>query len=72
MFIKGYNVYGYLKVEKGVYWLVWIFLFDLLGCCYILFVLCDVILDFNNDEIEIEINLDDIIVDIFRVFGVGG
>lgn len=72
LFIKGYNVYGYLKVEKGVYCLVRILFFDLFGRCYIFFVLCDVIFDFNNDEIEIEINLDDIIVDIFRVLGVGG
>lgn len=71
LLIKGYNVYGYFKVEKGVYCFVWILLFDLLGCCYIFFVLCEVMFEFN-DEIDIDICMEDIKVDMYCVSGVGG
>ena len=71
LLIKGHNAYGYLKAEKGVHRLVRIspsiHLVDA-----ILFASCDVIPDFNNDEIEIEINPDDITVDTFRASGAGG
>lgn len=71
IFVEGINVYGYLKSEKGVYRLVRIFLFDLLGKRYILFVFIDVILELD-ENIEVEINLLDLKIDIYRVFGVGG
>lgn len=71
LLIKGYNVYGYLYFEKGVYWLVWILLFDLVVWCYIFFVLVDVML-ILDELIEVEIDLFDLWVDIFCVFGVGG
>ena len=70
--IKGHNAYGYLKAEKGVHRLVRISPFDSSGRRHTSFASCDVIPDFNNDEIEIEINPDDITVDTFRASGAGG
>lgn len=72
LLIKGHNAYGYLKAEKGVHRLVRISPFDSSGRRHTSFASCDVIPDFNNDEIEIEINLDDITVDTFRASGAGG
>lgn len=71
LLIKGYNVFGYLKVEKGVYCFVCILFFDLVKCCYIFFCLVDVMLEFD-EMIDIEINLDDLKIDIYWVSGVGG
>lgn len=71
LFIKGYNVYGYLKVEKGVYCLVCILLFDLFGRCYILFVFVDVMFELD-DDIEIEVCIEDLKIDMYCVIGVGG
>ena len=70
--IKGHNAYGYLKAEKGVHRLVRISPFDSSVDDIRRLPLCDVIPDFNNDEIEIEINPDDITVDTFRASGAGG
>ena len=56
LLIKGHNAYGYLKAEKGVHRLVRISPFDSSGRRHTSFASCDVIPDFNNDEIEIEIN----------------
>ena len=72
LLIKGHNAYGYLKAEKGVHRLVRISPFDSSGRRHTSFASCDVIPDFNNDEIEIEINPDDITVDTFRASGAGG
>ena len=66
LLIKGHNAYGYLKAEKGVHRLVRISPFDSSGRRHTSFASCDVIPDFDNDEIEIEINPDDITVDTFR------
>ena len=70
--IKGHNAYGYLKAEKGVHRLVRISPFDSSGRRHTSFASCDVIPEFDNDEIEIEINPDDITVDTFRASGAGG
>ncbi|AYU54578.1 peptide chain release factor 2 [Staphylococcus debuckii] len=70
--IKGHNAYGYLKAEKGVHRLVRISPFDSSGRRHTSFVSCDVIPEFSNNEIEIEINPDDITVDTFRASGAGG
>lgn len=72
LLIKGHNAYGYLKAEKGVHRLVRISPFDSSGRRHTSFASCDVIPEFNNDEIEIEINPDDITVDTFRASGAGG
>ncbi|AMG64848.2 peptide chain release factor 2 [Staphylococcus lugdunensis] len=72
LLVKGHNAYGYLKAEKGVHRLVRISPFDASGRRHTSFASCDVIPDFNNNEIEIEINPDDITVDTFRASGAGG
>ncbi|AVQ34330.1 peptide chain release factor 2 [Staphylococcus muscae] len=70
--IKGHNAYGYLKAEKGVHRLVRISPFDSSGRRHTSFASCDVIPEFNNEKIEIEVNPDDITVDTFRASGAGG
>ena len=70
--VKGHNAYGYLKAEKGVHRLVRISPFDSSGRRHTSFASCDVIPEFNNTEIEIDINPDDITVDTFRASGAGG
>lgn len=72
MLVKGHNAYGYLKAEKGVHRLVRISPFDSSGRRHTSFASCDVIPEFNNEKIEVEINLDDITVDTFRASGAGG
>lgn len=72
MLVKGHNAYGYLKAEKGVHRLVRISPFDSSGRRHTSFASCDVIPEFNNEEIEVEINSDDITVDTFRASGAGG
>ncbi|MDK7114537.1 peptide chain release factor 2 [Staphylococcus pettenkoferi] len=72
LIIKGHNAYGYLKAEKGVHRLVRISPFDSSGRRHTSFASCDVIPEFDNNEIEIEINPDDIFVDTFRASGAGG
>ncbi|MBU7227528.1 peptide chain release factor 2 [Staphylococcus pseudintermedius] len=72
MLVKGHNAYGYLKAEKGVHRLVRISPFDSSGRRHTSFASCDVIPEFNNEKIEVEINPDDITVDTFRASGAGG
>ncbi|MCE5098310.1 peptide chain release factor 2 [Staphylococcus cohnii] len=72
MIVKGHNAYGYLKAEKGVHRLVRISPFDSSGRRHTSFASCDVIPQFNNTEIEVEINSDDITIDTFRASGAGG
>ncbi len=72
MLVKGHNAYGYLKAEKGVHRLVRISPFDSSGRRHTSFASCDVIPEFNNEKIEIEINPDDISVDTFHASGAGG
>lgn len=72
MLVKGHNAYGYLKAEKGVHRLVRISPFDSSGRRHTSFASCDVIPEFNNEKIEVEINSDDITVDTFHASGAGG
>ncbi|WP_420908209.1 peptide chain release factor 2 [Macrococcus armenti] len=72
LLIKGYNAYGYLKAEKGVHRLVRISPFDSSGRRHTSFVSCDVTPEFDNDNIEIEVNNEDIKVDTYRASGAGG
>ncbi|MET3682966.1 peptide chain release factor 2 [Alkalibacillus flavidus] len=72
LLIKGHNAYGYLKAEKGVHRLVRISPFDSSGRRHTSFASLDVMPEFENDEIEIEVNNDDLKVDTFRSSGAGG
>lgn len=69
--VKGENVYGYLRSEKGVHRLVRISPFNANGKRQTSFASCDVIPDIEED-IDIEINDDDIRVDTYRSSGAGG
>jgi len=69
--IKGHNVYGYLKAEKGVHRLVRISPFDSSGRRHTSFASCEVMPEFN-DEIEIEVRTEDLKVDTYRATGAGG
>lgn len=72
LLIKGHNAYGYLKAEKGVHRLVRISPFDSSGRRHTSFVSCEVTPEFDNDNIEIEINSEDIKIDTYRASGAGG
>ncbi|RAI83298.1 peptide chain release factor 2 [Macrococcoides caseolyticum subsp. hominis] len=72
LLIKGHNAYGYLKAEKGVHRLVRISPFDSSGRRHTSFVSCEVTPEFDNDNIEIEINTEDIKIDTYRASGAGG
>ncbi|TDL98924.1 peptide chain release factor 2 [Macrococcus brunensis] len=72
LLIKGHNAYGYLKAEKGVHRLVRISPFDSSGRRHTSFASCEVVPEFDNDNIEIEINPEDISVDTYRATGAGG
>ena len=61
-----------LKAEKGVHRLVRISPFDSSGRRHTSFASCDVIPEFNIDEIEIEVRTEDIKVDTYRASGAGG
>lgn len=72
LLIKGYNAYGYLKAEKGVHRLVRISPFDSAGRRHTSFVSCDVVPEFDDSDIEIEIKTEDLRIDTFRATGAGG
>ncbi len=69
--IKGHNVFGYLKAEKGVHRLVRISPFDSSGRRHTSFVSCEVMPEFDGD-IDIEIRTEDIKIDTYRSSGAGG
>jgi peptide chain release factor 2 len=69
--IKGSNVYGYLRVERGVHRLVRISPYDAQGRRHTSFASIDVIPDID-DTIDIEIDDKDIRIDTYRSSGAGG
>lgn len=71
MLIKGDNVYGHLKAEKGVHRLVRLSPFDSAKRRHTSFASIDVMPEFNN-EIEIDIKNEDLKVDTYRASGAGG
>ena len=72
LLVKGKYAYGYLKCEKGVHRLVRISPFDSGARRHTSFASIDVMPLFEDDNIDIEINPNDIRVDIFRSSGNGG
>ncbi|WP_143833184.1 peptide chain release factor 2 [Oceanobacillus timonensis] len=71
LLIKGHNVYGYLKAEKGVHRLVRISPFDSSGRRHTSFVSCDVTPEMN-DDVDIDIKTEDLKIDTYRASGAGG
>lgn len=69
--IRGKNVYGLLKGEKGVHRLVRISPFDSNARRHTSFASVNVVPEFDND-INIEINENDLKVDTYRSGGAGG
>ena len=70
--VKGINVYGYLKNEKGVHRLVRLSPFDSNNRRHTSFASVDVTPLFENDDIDIEINPNDLRIDVYRSSGCGG
>ena len=70
--INGKNVYGLLKGEKGVHRLVRISPFDANKRRHTSFASVNVIPEFKNDSISIEINDTDLKIDTYRSGGAGG
>lgn len=71
LLIKGHNVYGYLKAEKGVHRLVRISPFDSSGRRHTSFCSCDVIPEMS-DDVDVEVKAEDINIDTYRASGAGG
>ena len=70
--IIGKNAYGFLKGEKGVHRLVRISPFDANKRRHTSFASVNVIPEFQNDSINIDINESDLKVDTYRSGGAGG
>ena len=70
--ISGKHAYGLLKGEKGVHRLVRISPFDANKRRHTSFASVNVVPEFNNDSIDVEINEADLKVDTYRSGGAGG
>ena len=70
--VRGINAYGYLKSEKGVHRLVRISPFDANSRRHTSFASVDVTPIFQNNDIDIEINEQDLRIDVYRSSGKGG
>lgn len=70
--ISGKNVYGLLKGEKGVHRLIRISPFDANKRRHTSFASVNVIPEFKNDSINIQINESDLRIDTYRSGGAGG
>lgn len=70
--VKGIYAYGYLKCEKGVHRLIRISPFDSGARRHTSFASVDIMPYFEDNNINIEINPNDIRIDIFRSSGNGG
>ena len=72
LLVHGLNSYGYLKGEKGVHRLIRISPFDSNSRRHTSFASIDVTPLFDNQDINIEINENDIRIDVYRSSGCGG
>ena len=70
--ISGKHAYGLLKGEKGVHRLVRISPFDANKRRHTSFASVNVVPEFNNDSIDIEVNESDLKIDTYRSGGAGG
>ena len=70
--ISGKNIYGLLKGEKGIHRLVRISPFDANKRRHTSFASVNVIPEFNNDSLNIQINEADLKIDTYRSGGAGG
>ena len=70
--ISGKHAYGLLKGEKGVHRLVRISPFDANKRRHTSFASVNIVPEFNNDSIDIDINESDLKVDTYRSGGAGG
>lgn len=69
--IEGLNAYGYLKSEAGVHRLVRVSPFDSSGRRHTSFSSLEVMPEID-DNIQVDINLEDIKMDVYRASGAGG
>lgn len=72
MIVRGINVFGYMKAEKGVHRLVRLSPFDSSNRRHTSFASVDVTPLFENNEINIEIKETDLKIDVYRSSGAGG
>ena len=70
--IEGINAYGYLKSENGVHRLVRVSPFDSSGRRHTSFASVEVMPEFSDDDIKIDIKEEDIEVTAHRSSGAGG
>jgi peptide chain release factor 2 len=70
--INGKYAYGYLRSEKGVHRLVRLSPFDAAHRRHTSFALVEILPQVAMDDTEVEINLNDIKMDVFRSSGAGG
>ncbi|GKQ43057.1 peptide chain release factor 2 [Companilactobacillus sp. RD055328] len=71
LMIKGANAYGQLRSEHGVHRLVRISPFDSAGRRHTSFASVEIMPELDS-SIEVDINLDDLRIDVFRSSGAGG
>ena len=69
--VNGENAYGYLKSEKGVHRLVRISPFDANARRHTSFAAVDVMPELD-DTVDVNINMDEVRVDVYRSSGAGG
>lgn len=72
LLIEGLNAYGYLKSENGVHRLVRISPFDSSGRRHTSFASIEVMPEFNEDDMKIEIKEEDLDIQAHRSSGAGG
>ena len=70
--VEGLNAYGYLKSENGVHRLVRVSPFDSSGRRHTSFASLEVMPEFNDDDMKIEIKDEDLDIQAHRSSGAGG
>lgn len=70
--VDGRYAYGYLRPEKGVHRLVRLSPFDAAHRRHTSFVQVEVLPDMEDSDLDIEIDMDDVRIDIFRSSSAGG